>query len=427
MLTAAPVALPAPVPGFTKRDIVIAYALCPILLATSCYGFWQWIKLPAQPRLMGQDEIFFLICLVVLPLVLFLFLSVTSAQRLEHTRMSVSYQARLDQLQKRLNHQEDLLHSIMDCNPEAMTIFDRENHYWFVNHRAAQNLGTDAKDIIGKPPAKILNHERTRKLEARLTEVRSSNRPIEAIEQITDPSGRVRFIQVHYEMLAPVGELSGGIMVREEDLTTLIVERERRETMLRQVISALVAVVDRRDPYAAGHSGRVGQLARVIAEELTLDERQIEAAEIAGSLMNFGKVLVPRDILTKTSPLTPDELQRVRDSILTSADILSIIDFVAPVVPTLRQALERFDGSGSPHGFKGDDILITARIVAVANAFVALVSPRAHRPSLDFKEALENMMRDAGKAYDRKVVIALANYIENRPTKLDWLMRTKQA
>ncbi|HEU0118211.1 MAG TPA: HD domain-containing phosphohydrolase, partial [Alphaproteobacteria bacterium] len=95
-------------------------------------------------------------------------------------------------------------------------------------------------------------------------------------------------------------------------------------------------------------------------------------------------------------------------------------------VPTLKQVLERIDGTGAPHGLKADKILVTARIVTVANTYVALVSPRAHRPSLGFKDAVENMMRDVDKVFDRRVVLALANYIENRPNKLDWLTTAKQ-
>lgn len=349
------------------------------------------------------------------------------ARRSERARLSSSYQTRLDQLQRRLNAQEDLLHLVTDGFPGAMTIFDHNHTYWFINQNAAKGLGADVRDIVGKSPAKFIGREAAKKLEARLTEVRTSARPIDTMEQATDPNGRVRFMQTHYEPVAPFGGFAGGVLLREEDLTSLIVERERRENMLRQVIETLMAVIDRRDPYAAGHSIRVGQLSRAVAEEMLLDEKGIEAAEIAGALMNFGKVLVPREILTKTTPLSPDELQRVRESILTSADILSIIDFVGPVVPTLRQVLERFDGSGAPEGLKGDKILVTARIVAAANAYVALVSSRAHRARLELDDALEQMKKDGGKAFDPKVVEALGNYIKNRSAKLDWLTRTKSS
>ncbi|MDX2028614.1 MAG: HD domain-containing phosphohydrolase [Alphaproteobacteria bacterium] len=419
--------LPSGLRYHLKWNVFLAHLLCAMLLAISCYGFWKFLQIPTAERLMEREELFYLISLVIIPLALFVFLSVTTAQRLEHQRLSASYQSRLDHMQARLNTQEDFMHSVTDRNPESIVIFDKNNHYWFANLSAAKRLSQNVNDMIGKPTAKVLGYEQAYKVEKRLNEVRMSGKPIETLEQIKGEQGQIRFIQTHFEIVAPFGNFSGGVMVREEDVTNLIVERERRETMLRQVMRTLIAVVDRRDPYAAGHSARVGQLSRVIAEEMMLDEKGIEATEVAGSLMNFGKVLVPRAILTKATALTPEELQRVRESILTSADILSIIEFSGPVVPTLRQVMERFDGSGVPQGLKGDQILMTARIVMVANAYVALASPRAHRPSLSPKEAMENLMRDADKLYDRRVVIALANCIENRGDKLEWLSPAKTA
>lgn len=421
-------AIPPSLRKYARASLALTYAICPIFLALSCYALWKIFNTIGAASLSRMD-VFHLLALLIVPLVLFLYLAVAAAQRIEHLKLSASYQSRIDLLQKRLNNQEDLLHSVTDHYPGTIVIFDHNNRYWFVNRQAARELGFDPRDIIGKPSSKIIGHDRALKLETRLSEVRQSRRPVEAMDQVTSEHGQVRFVQSSYEIIEPFGDFNGGVLVREEDLTNLIVERERRENMLRQVIATIVAVVDRRDPYASGHSARVGQLARAVAEEMVLYEKQIEAAEIAGSLMNFGKVLVPRGILTKTTPLTPDELQRVRESILTSADILSIIEFTAPVVPTLRQVLERYDGSGVPEGLKGENILITSRIVAVANAFVALVSPRAHRPSMNLKDAMGHMMRDADKAFDPRVVAALANFIDNRANQLDWLTggRTSQA
>jgi HD-GYP domain-containing protein (c-di-GMP phosphodiesterase class II) len=134
-------------------------------------------------------------------------------------------------------------------------------------------------------------------------------------------------------------------------------------------------------------------------------------------------VLVPREILVKTAALTPDELKQVRDSILTSADILALIGFSQPVVPTLRQVLECFDGTGVPEGRKGNAILITARIVMVANVFVAMVSARAHRPGLNVRQALDTMMKEGDRKYDRNVITALDAAVGRRAGELPWLAK----
>jgi len=409
-----------------ESSAALIICLCLSLFIFSCVGVWRWFDLHTSIHLMELEEISTLLGFVVLPIGLCFFVFVKIAQHNENRRVQSGYRISFDQLQKRLNDRQLILHAITDHPTELIAIFDKHNDYWFVNDRAARHLNREADDIIGMSPMQVLEADRAQQLIVRLDKVRRSGKPIDALEQIRDEKGHTRYVQVYYRALPPLTDLSHGVMFRENDVTNLLVERERREVMFRQVLATLVAVIDRRDPYASGHSARVGQLSRAIAEEMVLSENEIEAAEVAGSLMNFGKVLVSRGILTKTSPLSSDELQRVRDSILTSADILSIIDFSGPVVPTLKQVLERYDGSGVPLGLRGGHIIVTARIVTVANAYVALVSPRAHRPSMGLKEAIQHMMQDVDKIYDPAVVRALAHFIQNRPNKLDWLVPTKQ-
>lgn len=391
------------------------------LVVIALYGIWALISGYENSAEDSGFAFYLNLALAIVPLALLPVVLVKHTRLAERSEMGQGYESRIDQLQNRLSYREDMLRLVADHQPGAISIFDRHNRYWFVNERAAASIGKSSAEIIGQPPIKVLPNEQAMKLEIRLAEARAAETPIELVDRVVDKKGKTQFLQRHYEAVSEIAEVSGCVMLREDDLTSLIVERERREEMFRQLIDTLVAVVDRRDPYAAGHSARVGQLSRVIAVEMGLESVMVETAEIAGSLMNFGKVLVSRRILTKTTALTSEELQRVRDGILTSADIVGIICFEGPVVPTLRQVLERYDGTGAPDGLKGEDILVTARIVSVANAFVAFVSPRAHREGLPFREALSVMMKDSGKAFDEKVLIALSHYIENRPNKLDWL------
>ncbi|HEX7006151.1 MAG TPA: HD domain-containing phosphohydrolase, partial [Alphaproteobacteria bacterium] len=114
------------------------------------------------------------------------------------------------------------------------------------------------------------------------------------------------------------------------------------------------------------------------------------------------------------------EIRQVRDSIQATADLLQDVPFDGPVVDTLRQCQERWDGSGRPRGLKGEEIVLPARIVAVANAFVAMVEPRAHRSGLDFDAATKILLDGVGTAYDRRVVAALLNYLDNRGGRQAW-------
>jgi len=305
--------------------------------------------------------------------------------------------------------------------PTTLTIYDGNNNYWFMNASAEKELGKSSRDIIGKKPTEVMGAWRSAAVIKNLNEVRKSGAPCQIMEEYKDRYGETIYVQTSYQALERFGEFPGGIMARGDNVTSIVTERGRREAMLRQVISTLVGVVDRRDPYAAGHSAHVGFISRALAVEMVLPEKDIEAAEIAGSLMNFGKVLISRSILTKVESLTLEELQRIRDGILISADILSPIEFSSPVVATLRQVLERFDGKGVPLYLSGEGILLTARIVAVANAFVALVSARAYRAGLDVSQALQRLQEDAGKAHDPKVIDALESWLDKNGASIDWL------
>ena len=136
--------------------------------------------------------------------------------------------------------------------------------------------------------------------------------------------------------------------------------------------------------------------------------------------MNLGKITVPEEVLTKTDKLTDEEFGMIRDSIFTSADLVKDIEFDGNVSETLRSLQEHVDGSGVPDGLSGDDIVIAARIVAVSNAFVGMVSARSWRDGMDFDKAIGFLMEDVGRKFDRRVVTALANYIDNRGGRESW-------
>jgi HD-GYP domain-containing protein (c-di-GMP phosphodiesterase class II) len=144
-----------------------------------------------------------------------------------------------------------------------------------------------------------------------------------------------------------------------------------------------------------------------------LDTPQVETAEIAGNLLNLGKILIDRDLLTKGGQLSEAERQEVRNSLQAGADLLQGVEFDGPVVETLRQAQAHWDGTGVPAGLSGDDILVTARVIAVANAFVGMVSPRAHRAALSVDQAVDELLRLVGTQFDRSVVAAFVNWLDN--------------
>jgi HD-GYP domain-containing protein (c-di-GMP phosphodiesterase class II) len=161
-------------------------------------------------------------------------------------------------------------------------------------------------------------------------------------------------------------------------------------------------------------------VARAIAVDMELDDVLVETTEIAASLMNLGKILVPQGLLTADRKLTPEERMLICNSTLTSADLLEGIDFGRPVAQTLGQMLEFIDGSGVPNGLSGEKILKTAQICAVANTFVGLISRRSYREGMDFIKAVDILQSDVDHQFARGVVAALVSRLENKGGKADW-------
>lgn len=325
-----------------------------------------------------------------------------------------------ERLAKRFEAQGRFLELVTDSQPNAVFIVDpEEGRVRFANAMTARRAGAEKADVVGKRLSAVLGPEDARRhlAQIRLTVARGA--PVSAIER-AEGGDEERVVQCEYIPMADASEGERGILVVERDITAAVTERERRERTQRELVETLMAVVDRRDPHAAHHSGRVATVAKAVAEEMSLEPVMVETAEIAGKLMNLGKALVPEELLTKSERLTQAELERVRESIRESADLIAGVEFDGPVVETLRQLHECYDGSGGPRGLKGDEILVTARIVAVANAFVALLSSRAYRSRLSFDEAVETLLSGIGRAFDRRVVAALVNHLDSHGGRERW-------
>ena len=329
--------------------------------------------------------------------------------------------AKYEGLAHQHERQSRLLRLVTDGQPNSMFIVDGAGKYRFANRAAAAFVEISDQDMIGKSMASVLGPAIADQYEPFNREALATGAPISRLHR-EGPNGATRVIQANHIPLPKGSEFEGNIMVVEQDITEAIDERERRERILNQLIQTLVKLVDQRDPFAANHSAQVAIVVRAIADEMGLDETVIETAATAGSLMNLGKMMVPQELLTKAGDLDDDEIRCVRDGILASAELLEDVEFDGPVVETLRQFQERWDGRGQPRGLAKEEILITARIVAVANAFVAMISPRAYRPGLGFDDAVQRLLADTGQAFDRRVVAALVNRLDNRGARSEWQM-----
>jgi PAS domain S-box-containing protein len=316
-----------------------------------------------------------------------------------------------NQMAQRYQEQSNLLQLVTDSQPTSIFILDKDDKYRFANRQAAKDAGIAAGEMIGKPIANVLGPAAAKRVVRLNHQAMEENRTVTEYGPV-EIGGRQKMIESeHIPLKGTAGGISGVLAV-EDDITDFVNERERRARNLNQLVKTLVDVVDKRDPFAAQHSARVAQVARAVAKEMNLSDVETETAEIAGNLLNLGKILIPESVLAKTEGLTDEERGMIRNSIMTSADLIKGIEFDGPVVETLQQAQANFDGSGNPP-LKGDEIVITARVIAVANAFIGMISDRAFRQALSIDQAIEALMKGVGKAFDRRVVAALINYLDN--------------
>jgi len=171
-------------------------------------------------------------------------------------------------------------------------------------------------------------------------------------------------------------------------------------------IDALATALEMRDPYTAGHQRRVGELAEAIGRELNRSGDEIRGIHLAALIHDIGKIYVPSEILSKPIELTNNEFNIIKTHPRIGYDILGKIEFPWPIAEMVYQHHERLDGSGYPRGLEGDEIIVQARILAVADVVEAMTSRRPYRQALGMETALKEIVAGRDTRYDPDVVDA---------------------
>ncbi len=176
---------------------------------------------------------------------------------------------------------------------------------------------------------------------------------------------------------------------------------------LHELVDALATALDAKNPFMCGHSERVAGTALLLAQEMGVCPARRAIIHIGAHLHDIGKIGVPDHILNKPGKLTEAEFAMIRQHPAIGGNILSKIKILQPVIDIVRHHHERCDGKGYPDGLSGGDFSLEARIVAVADAFDAMISVRPYRPALSLSAALLEMRRCRGSQFDPAVVDAL--------------------
>jgi len=179
-------------------------------------------------------------------------------------------------------------------------------------------------------------------------------------------------------------------------------------------LEALARAVDAKSPWTAGHSERVTNLSVTIGAAYGLDSNELSWLHRGALLHDIGKLGISRELLDKKGRLDPEEFNIVRSHTTIGERILEPISAFAKIMPIVSQHHERFDGSGYPNGLVGSEIDIKARILAVADVYDAMTSPRPYRDSVEPSDVVEMIRRRAGNQFDPKVVSAFLSVVDSQ-------------
>jgi len=420
--------LPLDRPGLASAAAVTApgtfgefvnYQGRPILAVSRALSSPPWVvvqQVDAAQALRESDEHRRFLTTTLSLLLLFIAAIVVAAWR---HGSSVRAQQHADELREKtleLQKQTELLHAITD-NVDAYTLLlDEQQTVLFANRAVAEVTGAGIAELTGNSLTAVLGPAAAGQLQPHIELAREErcNQGFSCDLTLGNLTGCFQCTLVPIDHMGPH---ENALLVVLHDVTELQRVQRRHASLLRKLVQTLMHVVDLHDPYSAHHSSRMVEVANAIGRELGLSEKDRRTLDLAASLANLGKIFVPKEILTKTETLTEAEQELLQRHVRYGLELLEDLDFEGPVLDTIAQKQEHIDGSGYPGHLTGEQMLLTGRILAVANAFVALVSPRAYRGAISIEEALNRLLGEAGSKYDRHVVAALFHVAENRA---DW-------
>ncbi len=408
------------------------YRGLPVLATSRAIGRTPWaliVKIDqkeamaqSSARRSGMIAVFVLLIAVIV-------LTIVAVWWQAYSRRSLLRSLHFKKMAREAQAQERLLRLVTDNQPEPLYIVDDKMVVRFANRPAAAKVGMEQGNMAGKSFADVRGAARAEAINEACSAAMAANITLYEVQRVSDGRqekiARFGFIPVPHIPLVTLPEPTPGVLIVEQDITAVVRERERRTATLRQLVRALIKMVDQRDPFAANHSLMVSELAYRVAVSMDIEPVLAETTSIAAKIMNIGKMAVPVELLTKAHALSEQEKEKVRAAMNSAASLIAHIDFEGPVAKTLKQWQERWDGKG-PLGIAGDDILISARIIAPTNALIGMVSPRSWRDAMSVDAATQLLLSHAGTQFDRNVVIAMLHYIENHQGK-GWIGKMLEA
>jgi PAS domain S-box-containing protein len=311
------------------------------------------------------------------------------------------------QAEEKLRESKERYRTLVENAADMVFRTDNSGHFTFGNPAALRITGYEEKELIGKHYKMFIRPDM---FKAAITFF--ANQLTKKIQNtyyeypIITKDGHELWLGQNMQLLMDEDHVIGFQAVARD-----ITDRKRAEEELQRTLESLrkafgttiqvmVSAVEARDPYTAGHQFRSTNLARAIATEMGLAQKEIEAIRMAGPIHDIGKLSIPAEILSKPTKLTNIEFLLIKEHSQKGYEMLKDVESPWPLAQIVYQHHERMDGSGYPRNLKGEEILIEARILAVADVVEAMASHRPYRPAIGLNAALEEIENNKGTLYD---------------------------
>ena len=333
------------------------------------------------------------------------------------------------QAEKALENERVLLRNLIDNVPDRIYAKDAEGRFIICNEAMIRRMGmTSMTELVGKSDFDFLPREMAQRFRADELAILQSGIPmINREEPLSSEDGTITRwnLATKVPLLDKQGNTIGIVGIGREITDRKQAEQKLQDTLgslrkaMNTTIQVMVSAVETRDPYTAGHQTRSADLARSIATEMGLPQEKIDGIRVAGSIHDIGKLSIPAEILSKPTKLSEIEFKLIMEHARQGYEILKDVESSWPLAEMVYQHHERMDGSGYPRHLKGDDILIEARILAVADVVEAMASHRPYRPALGIDAALEEISKNSGVLYDPEVSDACLRLFQEKRYRLN--------
>lgn len=315
-----------------------------------------------------------------------------------------------------LRESEERYRTVFENTGTAMVIIEEDKTISMTNTQLEQLSGYSKEEIENKMKwtELVIPEDLERMKEYHLLRRKEKGSALTSYEfSFRDKLGGIKNIWLKIGMI-PGTKKS---VVSLTDITDRKTYEGKLKESIEDVIYTIGKITETRDPYTSGHQLKVSKLSTAIAQEMKLPQDKIEGIRIASLVHDIGKISIPSEILSKPSKLSEIEYRLIKNHSQIGYDILKSIEFSWPIAQIVLQHQERLNGSGYPQGLKGDDILLEAKIIAVADVIEAMSSHRPYRSALGINKALEEISINRGILYVPEVVDACIKLFKEKDFK----------